>query len=92
MKRIKTLPANPETSDPKRSKGVPKAFQSVPKEAETLMELIKNNPSISRAELSKQLGLSERQVRKMIDMLRTDGRLIREGGTTGKWIIIEYEL
>ena len=51
--------------------------------------LIKNNPSISRAELARQLDLSERQVRKMMDQLRADERLTRKGGKTGEWIIID---
>lgn len=78
-----------EQSDPKRSKDDPKMIQSGPKEVKDLIGLIKNNPSISRAELARQLDLSERQVRKMIDQLRADERLIRKGGKTGKWIIID---
>ncbi len=54
-----------------------------------LIRLIKNTPSISRAELARQLELSERQVRKMMDKLREEGRLIRQGGKVGKWIMTE---
>ena len=74
-------------TDPRRSKGDPKAFQSDPKEVEILIRLILDNPSISRAELAKRLDLSERQVRKIIDKLRADGRLVRKGGKSGEWII-----
>ena len=49
--------------------------------------LIKANPSISRDELSKQLNISVRQVRKFIDQLKNDGVLTREGGDSGRWII-----
>lgn len=76
-------------NDPKAIQGVPKAIQNDPKEVEELIILIKGNPSISRAELAKQLGLSERQVRKIIDHLRVEERLVRRGGTTGEWIIIK---
>ena len=76
-------------NDPKAIQGVPKAIQNDPKEVEELIILIKGNPSISRAELAKQLGLSERQVRKIIDHLRVEERLVRKGGTTGEWIIIK---
>lgn len=63
----------------------PELIQSVP---EKLIALIRNNPSISRAELSKQLNVSERQVRKIIDQFRADKKLTREGGDyNGKWII-----
>lgn len=71
------------------SQNDPKAIQNDPKEVEELIILIKGNPSISRAELAKQLGLSERQVRKIIDHLRVEERLVRKGGTTGEWIIIK---
>ena len=74
-------------TDPRRSKGDPKAIQSDPKEVEILIRLILDNPSISRAELAKRLDLSERQVRKIIDKLRADGRLVRKGGKSGEWII-----
>ena len=63
---------------------VPEVCQSVP---EQLMALIKANPSISRDELSKQLNISVRQVRKIIDQFRNDGVLTREGGDSGRWII-----
>ena len=63
-------------------------IQGYPKEVEYFIGLIKNNPSISRAELARQLDLSERQVRKMMDQLRADERLTRKGGKTGEWIII----
>ena len=72
---------------PKVSQSVPEVIQSVP---EQLKLLIKANPSISRAELSKQLMISERQVRKIIDQLRSNGTLKREGGDyNGKWLLTE---
>lgn len=81
------VPAN--ESDPKCSRDVPEAYQSVP---EQLIELIKKNSSISRATLSKQLKISERQVRKIIEQLRNSGQLTREGGDyNGKWVIHEIE-
>lgn len=76
-----------EGSVPKRSNDDPKVFQSVPTDEEKLLEVIKETPSISRAELSRRLKISERQVRKIIDQLREKGVLIREGGNSGKWII-----
>ncbi|MDE7101554.1 MAG: DUF4062 domain-containing protein, partial [Bacteroidales bacterium] len=66
----------------------PEAIQSDP-EVIKLIELIKANPSISRAELARKLGLSERQTRKIIDKLRTEGILLRQGGDyNGKWVIV----
>ena len=71
----------------KRSNDDPNAFQNVPMNEKRLLEMIRENPSISRAVLSKQLNTSERQVRKIIDQLRENGILTREGGNSGKWII-----
>lgn len=77
--------------DPKAIQDVPKAIQDVPKELANLVNLIKKNPSISRAELARQLNLSERQVRKIMDQLRAEDRLIRRGGKTGQWIITDKQ-
>ena len=66
------------------------AFLSFPGEILTLfIGLIKNNPSISRAELARRLDLSERQVRKIMGQLRADERLTRKGGKIGEWIITD---
>lgn len=76
---------------PKAIQDVPKAIQDDPKELANLVNLIKKNPSISRAELARQLNLSERQVRKIMDQLRAEDRLIRRGGKTGQWIITDKQ-
>lgn len=76
-----------EGGDPKRSNDEPVAIQELPAEVERLLEMIKDVPSISRAMLSKQLGISERQVRKILDLLRANGVLTRNGGRSGKWIV-----
>ncbi|MCI6900899.1 MAG: winged helix-turn-helix transcriptional regulator [Bacteroidales bacterium] len=51
------------------------------------MQIIKEVPSISRAALSKKLNISERQVRKIIDRLKEDGVLTRQGGNLVRWVI-----
>ena len=72
---------------------MPEVYQSVPEVCQnvqdSLINIIKSNPSISRNELSKQLKISVRQVRNIIDQLRKEGKLIREGDDyNGKWIIV----
>lgn len=52
-------------------------MQSVP---EQLIALIIERPNISRAQLSKQLNVSERQLRNIMEALRQEKRLVREGG------------
>ena len=55
-----------------------------------LKEALKTNPQLSRSKLSQLLGISERQVRKMIDTLRIQGKLMRVGSdTNGRWIFLE---
>ncbi len=46
------------------------------------------NPAISRAQLAKELGISLRQVIKLIDKLRDEGSLSREGSARGgRWVL-----
>lgn len=61
--------------------------QSVPEEAKELLNLIKENPNISRARLSEILHISVRQVRNIIESLKSCGILTRHGGDSGRWII-----
>lgn len=83
-----------EEGDPTRSNDVPTrsndasvAIQSNLTDEEKLLEIVLKTPSVSRAELSKQLDISERQVRKIIDKFRDNGVLTREGGNAGKWVV-----
>jgi predicted HTH transcriptional regulator len=73
-----------ENCVPECARSVPGVYQGVPGQ---LVDLIKANPSISRDELSKRLNISVRQVRKIIDQLRNDGVLTRQGGDAGRWTI-----
>lgn len=73
-------------SDPEVIQSDPEVIQS---NIDRLIELIKSNPSISRAQLAQLLQLSERQTRKIMDQLRKKGKLVRKGSDyNGKWIII----
>ncbi len=85
--RVVIWRADDNQVDPRRSKDDPKTIQVDPNDKKKLIGLITENPSISRAELAKKLQLSERQTRKIIDLLRKNGHLIRIGGTTGKWLL-----
>lgn len=72
--------------DPEMIQSDPDVFQSDPDE-ERLKSLLKANPQLSRAKLSKELKISERQVRKIIDRLCLQGKLLRVGSdTNGRWI------
>ncbi|MEI3469422.1 MAG: helix-turn-helix domain-containing protein [Bacteroides intestinalis] len=72
-----------------KNKTFQKAIQSDPNNEARLLELITENPSVSRAELAKRLDLSERQIRKIIDQLRNVGKLKREGGKFGNGLLLK---
>lgn len=75
--------------DPEVIQSDPEAIQSDPM-LDKLKEALKTNPQLSRSKLSQLLGISERQVRKMIDTLRIQGKLMRVGSdTNGRWIFLE---
>jgi predicted HTH transcriptional regulator len=82
--RVVIWRAESKKSVPECARGVPEVCQDV---LEELITLIRLQPSISREDLSKKLGISVRQVRKHIDFLRKKGILTREGGDFGQWII-----
>lgn len=55
-----------------------------------IIELIINNPHISRQELSEIIGISINGINWHIKRLKANGILTREGGRKrGKWIINE---
>ncbi|MDE5610430.1 MAG: DUF4062 domain-containing protein [Odoribacter sp.] len=88
--RVVIWRTNETQSDPEVIQSDPEVIQSDP-DIIKLTGLIKANPSISRAELARELGISERQTRKIIDKLRADGTLSRKGGDyNGKWIILGH--
>ena len=56
--------------------------------SESILSLIRDNPSISTAKLSENLNLSRRQVERALDLLKETGRIHREGSArNGKWIV-----
>ena len=56
--------------------------------SESILSLIRDNPSISTAKLSESLNLSRRQVERALDLLKETGRIHREGSArNGKWIV-----
>jgi len=52
-----------------------------------LLEIVKNNPKISRNEISKQLGIAESAIQKHLTILKAQGILERINGTRGYWKI-----
>lgn len=57
-----------------------------------ILEIIKNNPRISKSELSKELGISTTAVSNNISFLRSNGYLERIGNTKGgSWKLIPFK-
>ena len=52
-----------------------------------LLEIVKNNPKISRNEISKQFGIAESVIQKHLSILKEKGILERIDGTRGYWKI-----
>ncbi len=74
---------------PDIGKSVPDTGQSVPEVEQVLLGLIRENPEISRAKLGEKLQVSERQIRKIINKLRSEGKITRIGGDyKGKWAVV----
>lgn len=74
--------------------GVAKTFgessgKSSEKSSEKILYYMKQNPSITIAELCKVIGLSDKGVRKNINKLKECGRLTRVGPDKGGWWKVE---
>jgi len=57
---------------------------------EKILDLIKDDPTISRSEIARSLSLTEAQIRTAIDRLKKNDIIKWEGSPRkGKWIIIK---
>ena len=55
-----------------------------------IIELVRNDTSISRKKIAKETGYTARQVERSLDLLKQEGRIVREGPAHGgKWIIYD---
>ena len=58
--------------------------------SERTLSLLKENPSMTRAEIAKSLGITPDGAKFIIDSLKAQGRIRREGSDRkGKWIILK---
>ena len=56
----------------------------------TILEIIKEMPTITQRQLSKKVGINEKNIRNNMTILKDKGILTREGGRkTGYWKISE---
>lgn len=60
------------------------------KTIDTVLQLIRDNPSITRKELTQTVGISPSAIQKHVNRLKADGIIIRHGGDRGGyWEIIK---
>ncbi|MCL1799820.1 MAG: Fic family protein [Promicromonosporaceae bacterium] len=58
-------------------------------DTELLLEYLRDNPQLSAARLAGRLGVSSRQVQRIIKTLKEQGRLTREGSPrSGTWKVV----
>lgn len=82
-----TLRLVQSTSSPKKE--TESGLKSRLKSGQKIVELMRENPSITIAELVLRLGLSRSGVNKQIAKLKADGLIEREGSDkSGRWIIV----
>ena len=56
-----------------------------------ILDLIKNNPQITRQELEEKTGISSSAIQKHIKVLKEQGILVREGDIRkGIWKVIDF--
>ena len=55
-----------------------------------LLELLQDNPKLSAAKAAEQIGLSSRQVERIIKGLKDSGKLVRHGSDRGGyWEVVQ---
>lgn len=55
-----------------------------------LLELLQDNPKLSATKAAKQVGLSSRQVERIIKRLKDSGKLVRHGSDRGGyWEVVK---
>ncbi len=73
---------------PKKGPEASRKSDEVGQRISAVYALIADNPSISRAEIGRRLGLSDKQAKMAIETLKEQDRIHREGSNrNGKWII-----
>ena len=83
-------PVGSETSSETKPKSSERSSERKKKSSERILDLIKNKPTISAAEIAMEIDMSARGVEKQIRKLREAGIIKRIGADFGGyWEIIE---
>ena len=79
---------SPENSPEKSPE--PKLSEKMEKRMELVLNLLRENPAMSRAQMSHTMEITDSQIKTAINKLKERGVIHREGSdTSGQWIINE---
>ena len=81
---------SPEKSPEKSPKSATDKQENMEIRRQMVIKMIKADPCVSRAYMAKELGITDRQVRTVLEQLKASGIIRFEGyGRSGKWVIID---
>lgn len=70
--------------------GIKATTKDVGDKEKQLLELLQDNPKLSAAKAAEQMGVSSRQIKRIIKRLRESGKLIRHGSDRrGYWEVVK---
>ena len=70
----------------------PKKSISISSRCKSVLEIIKSNPSVSRASMAKDLNLTDRQIRWVLERMKSEGIIHYEGSWKGGHWVIDQNL
>ncbi len=89
-KQPEKQPENPEISEKQLEKSNLTKKEELENRTRKILSIIRLMPSISQKKLAKELGLTEMEVRTVLNYLKADGTLFHEGPDKGgRWVINE---
>jgi predicted HTH transcriptional regulator len=90
--RIYDMNGNTEADIKQFVKGQPKFVKEFIKATRQIYKLISQNPHITAAQMSENMGLSARQVQKYLKRLQESKKIVRVGGRKiGEWKIVDED-
>ena len=66
--------------------------QSLTQNEMLVLQVISQNPSLTAAKISSEVGFSKPTVERVLKSLKNKGCIRREGSTRGKWIILKCNI
>ncbi len=87
---VEKQPENSKKTTRKQQENNQKTTRKQPEIKSRILSILDSNPTISRLEMVKQLGISEGSLRHHLEKMKHENILKREGADKGgKWLIIK---